>query len=70
MIPRLRRAVPFLLAGLLAAAPARARDDLTIGIAEFPASLHPSIDALLIKSYVLGFCSARRCPRWRTAWPA
>jgi peptide/nickel transport system substrate-binding protein len=39
----------------LAASPARAKDDLTIGIAEFPASMHPSIDALLIKNYVLGF---------------
>ncbi len=34
---------------------AQAKDSLTIGIAEFPASLHPSIDALLIKNYVLGF---------------
>ena len=49
-------------AGLLLAAtalsapsPAAAKDDLVIGIAEFPASLHPSIDPLLIKSYVLGF---------------
>ena len=38
----------------LAAAPARAKDDLVIGISEFPASLHPAIDALLIKNYVLG----------------
>jgi peptide/nickel transport system substrate-binding protein len=45
-----------IFAGTLAAAPAaQAKDDLVIGIAEFPASLHPSIDALLIKSYVLGF---------------
>ena len=38
-------------------APARAeeRDTLTIGIAEFPSSLHPSLDPLLIKSYVLGY---------------
>ena len=43
------------VAALLAAAPALAKDDLTIGIAEFPASMHPSIDALLIKNYVLGF---------------
>ncbi len=34
---------------------AAAKDDLVIGIGEFPASLHPSIDALLIKNYVLGF---------------
>ena len=31
--------------------PAQAKDDLVIGIAEFPSSLHPSIDPLLIKSY-------------------
>lgn len=43
--------------GLLAGGgPARAaHDTLTVGIGEFPASLHPSIDALLIKSYVLGY---------------
>ena len=34
---------------------AHAKDDLVIGIGEFPASFHPSIDALLIKNYVLGF---------------
>jgi peptide/nickel transport system substrate-binding protein len=34
---------------------ALAKDDLVIGIAEFPSSLHPSIEPLLIKSYVLGF---------------
>ena len=43
------------LAALALAGPARAKDDLVIGISEFPASLHPSIDALLIKNYVLGF---------------
>ncbi len=35
--------------------PAAAKDDLVIGIGEFPASLHPLIDALSIKSYVVGF---------------
>ena len=43
-----------ILAALAMAGPAHAKDDLVIGIGEFPASLHPSIDALLIKSYVLG----------------
>ena len=43
------------VAALLIAAPAYAKDDLVIGIAEFPSSLHPSIDPLLIKSYILGF---------------
>ena len=42
---------------LLAAsvAPAAAKDDLVIGIGEFPASLHPLIDASSIKSYVVAF---------------
>ncbi len=49
-------ALPSLLVGLLMAfGSARAKDDLTIGIAEFPSTMHPSIDALLIKNYVLGF---------------
>jgi peptide/nickel transport system substrate-binding protein len=54
------RLTPLALLSLLAAAAlgapsASAKDDLVIGIAEFPSSLHPSIDPLLIKSYVLGF---------------
>ena len=49
---RLCLAVSALVATAL---PAAAKDDLVIGISEFPASLHPSIDALLIKSTVLGF---------------
>ncbi len=32
-----------------------AKDQLVIGVAQFPASLHPNIDALVIKSYTLGF---------------
>jgi peptide/nickel transport system substrate-binding protein len=48
------------LAGLAASpfdgSPARAAgDQLTIGVAQFPASLNPYIDALLVKSYVVGF---------------
>jgi peptide/nickel transport system substrate-binding protein len=35
--------------------PASAKDDLVIGVAQFPSSLHPNIDAEVIKSYVLGF---------------
>ena len=37
------------------ALPARAKDDLVIGVSQFPSSLHPAIDAEVIKSYVLGF---------------
>jgi len=48
------------LAGLAASpfatTPARAAgDQLTIGVAQFPASLNPYIDSLLVKSYVVGF---------------
>ena len=46
-----------LAAALLPISGAQARDTLTIGIAEFPSSLHPSIDPLLIKTYVLGFAT-------------
>jgi peptide/nickel transport system substrate-binding protein len=48
-----------LAAGWLAApAPAQAQashDTLTIGIAQFPSSLQPDIDAEVVRSYVLGF---------------
>jgi peptide/nickel transport system substrate-binding protein len=32
-----------------------AKDQLTIGVAQFPSTLHPNIDAEVIKSYVLDF---------------
>ena len=38
---------------MLAAAPAVARDTITIGITQFPATFHPSINSMLAKSYVL-----------------
>jgi peptide/nickel transport system substrate-binding protein len=42
---------------ILATLPALAaeRDQLTIGIIQFPATLHPNIDTMAAKSYVLGF---------------
>ena len=43
------------LMSLLQQSPASAKDDLVIGVAQFPSSLHPNIDAEVIKSYVLGF---------------
>jgi len=46
-----------LAAALLPLSGAQARDALTIGIAEFPSSLHPSIDPLLIKNYLIGFAT-------------
>ena len=46
-----------LAAGLAVAVPAQARDTLTIGIAQFPPSLHPGIDAVVVKTYVDDFVS-------------
>jgi peptide/nickel transport system substrate-binding protein len=34
---------------------ASARDELRIGIAQYPATMHPNIEAMLAKSYLLGF---------------
>jgi peptide/nickel transport system substrate-binding protein len=49
----------FLTAFLLAAAPALAqapaREQLTIGITQYPATFHPNIENMAAKSYVLGF---------------
>jgi peptide/nickel transport system substrate-binding protein len=51
-----RRAIAIgALAVLLAAGSAQAKDDLVIGVAQFPSSLHPDIDAEVIKGYVVGF---------------
>ena len=53
---KLRSAIAVIgLAALPLAGPAQAKDDLVIGVAQFPSSLHPAIDAEVIKSYVLDF---------------
>jgi peptide/nickel transport system substrate-binding protein len=46
------RLIP-LLAALLLAHPAAAKDDLTIGLTQFPSTFNPLIDAMLAKSYIL-----------------
>ncbi len=45
-----------ILAALLLAAPpsANAREQIVIGVAQYPSTLHPNIDSMLAKSYVLG----------------
>ncbi|MEX2299044.1 MAG: peptide ABC transporter substrate-binding protein [Dongiaceae bacterium] len=48
------RLLLFLLAVALSG-PAFARDELRIGIAQYPATMHPNIEAMLAKSYLLGF---------------
>src|SRR5260370_28475937 len=44
----------------VSAAVARPVDELAIGVIQFPATLHPSINAMTAKSYVLGM--VRRPP--------
>ena len=58
-----------LSAGLLAASPveAAARDQLTIGVAQFPSTLHPNIDAEVIKAYALGF-AMRQITAYDASW--
>jgi len=56
--PRPRSRRWFGLAAVLLAlpwAPALARDQLTIGIVQFPQTLNPDIDVMAAKNYVLGF---------------
>ena len=38
-----------------AQAPSKPKDDLVIGVAQFPSSLHPDVDAEVVKSYVNEF---------------
>ncbi len=52
---KLRAALSALGLVVALAAPAMAKDDLVIGAAQFAPSLHPNIDAVVIKSYVLAF---------------
>jgi peptide/nickel transport system substrate-binding protein len=44
-----------LLAPAALPTPAAAKDDLVIGVAQFPSSMHPDIDAEVIKDYVVDF---------------
>ena len=51
-------AIPFALLLAICAglwSPAAARDQLVIGVTQYPSTLHPNIEAMLAKSYVLGF---------------
>jgi peptide/nickel transport system substrate-binding protein len=63
------RALPALCLALALAAPALAqtRDTLTIGITQFPSTLHPNIDSMAAKSYVLGFAQ-RPLTRYDADW--
>ncbi|HSG88623.1 MAG TPA: peptide ABC transporter substrate-binding protein [Pseudomonadales bacterium] len=50
-----------------ASAASPARDHLTIGITQYPSTLHPTIENMVAKSYVLGF-SHRRLVRYGHDW--
>ena len=58
-----------LSAGLLTTSPVRAaaHDQLTIGVAQFPSTLHPDIDAEVIKAYALGFVM-RQITAYDASW--
>ena len=54
---RLRTAIlglAAILAAIGSAQPAGARDRLVIGMTQFPSTLNPNIEAMLVKSYLLG----------------
>jgi peptide/nickel transport system substrate-binding protein len=51
----------------VSAVPAQAKDDLVIGVAQFPSSLHPDIDSEVIKAYVDDF-AIRPITAYDAAW--
>ena len=51
----MRRPALIALAGLLLTSPAAAKDTLVVGMTQFPSTLHPLIDAMVAKVYVLDF---------------
>ncbi|ARJ67788.1 peptide ABC transporter [Magnetospirillum sp. ME-1] len=61
-----KRLAPLLVSTLLAA-PALAKDELAIGITQFPATLNPSIESMLAKTYVLAFAH-RPITAYDAAW--
>ena len=54
MRPTFVRALAALFLLVASAAQARPADELAIGIIQFPSTFHPSIEAMVAKSYVLG----------------
>jgi peptide/nickel transport system substrate-binding protein len=66
------RRLSLLLVGLVllataSAAAARPADELAIGVTQFPSTLHPSIDAMVAKVYVLGM-ARRPITTYDAAW--
>ena len=60
------RAFACLLAVMMAA-PAAARDTLTIGVTQFPSTLHPHIDSMTAKFYVIA-AAMRPVTTWDPDW--
>jgi hypothetical protein len=52
---------------ILLAAPAQAKDDLVIGISQFPSNFNPLINAMTAKSYILGM-TRRHITVYDTRW--
>ncbi|OJX79481.1 peptide ABC transporter substrate-binding protein [Magnetospirillum sp. 64-120] len=52
-MPRLTSLLLILALCLTASLPARAKDDLVIGITQFPSTLHPNLDSMMAKTYVM-----------------
>lgn len=64
------RLVPLLLSLLLvltASLPARAKDELVIGITQFPSTLHPNLDSMMAKTYVMAM-TARPLTAYDAKW--
>ncbi len=57
MLRRTMLAALCALPALLPGPSAQAKDDLVIGVSQFPSSLHPDIDPEVIKAYVLDFAT-------------
>lgn len=57
MTPPFRLLAALMLLCLGLAAPARAKDELVIGINQFPATFHPNIESMLAKTYILDMAS-------------
>jgi len=54
-------------AALLSGPAHAAQDQLSIGVAQFPSTLHPNIDAEVIKAYALGFAN-RQITAYDPSW--
>jgi peptide/nickel transport system substrate-binding protein len=51
----MRRTLILLAALIFSGSAAQAREQLTIGITQFPSNFHPNIDSMAAKAYLLGF---------------